>query len=68
MTREQFQARIAELTARGYTSRAAERVAKKERRLRSPRHKAAVTRKLEAATLRYEATGNAAALRVLEVK
>jgi hypothetical protein len=68
VTRTEFQARIAELTAKGISPRAAERMAKRERRLHSPQHKAAVARKLEAATLRFEATGNAAAFKVLEAK
>lgn len=51
------QARIAELTAKGYTARAAERVAKRERKLASPQHKAAVARRLALADTRFEATG-----------
>ena len=53
-----LQARIDELTTKGYTARAAERVARNERRLRSPRHKAAIARRVEAATMRFEATGD----------
>ena len=53
-----FQVRIDELTGKGWTARAAERHARKERRLRSPRHKAAVARRVEAATIRFEGTGD----------
>jgi hypothetical protein len=45
VTRAQFDARIAELTAKGISPRAAERMAKRERRLHSPQHKAAVARR-----------------------
>jgi hypothetical protein len=68
MTRAEFQARIAELIARGYSPRAAERTAKRERRLHSPQHKAAVARRMGGAADRFEATGNVAAFKVLEGK
>lgn len=52
-----FQARIAELTAKGISPRIAERMARKERKLASPQHKAAVARRLALADTRFEATG-----------
>lgn len=53
-----LQARIDELIAKGWTAKAAERQAKRERRLNSPQHKAAIERRVEAATQRFEATGD----------
>lgn len=61
MSKTEYQARIAELIAKGYTPKAAERRARKERRLRSPQHKAAVARRLEGAIDRFERTGDATA-------
>lgn len=48
-SRTKFEARVTELTARGYTQRQAERVAKRERRLASPLHTRAVARRWAAA-------------------
>ncbi len=65
MTKQEFQSRIAELIAKGYSPRTAERIAKRERRLRSPRHKAAVARRLAAADARFERTGDADAYKAV---
>ena len=53
-----LQARIDELIGKGWTARTAERHARRERKRRSPRHKAAIDRRVEAATMRFEATGD----------
>lgn len=58
MNKEQFQTRVTELIAKGYNPRAAERKAKKERVAQSPQHKAAVARRLAAADIRFQATGD----------
>ena len=57
VTKAEFEARIKELQAKGISPRIAERIAKKERRLQSPQHKKAVARRVEMATIRFEATG-----------
>ena len=57
MSKNEYQARIAELISKGFSPKIAEKRANKERRLRSPQHKAAVARRVEAATMRFEATG-----------
>ena len=58
MSKTEFQARIAELTAKGHSPRTAERIAKRERKARSPQHKAAQARRLAMADARFERTGN----------
>lgn len=58
MTRAQFDARILELIAKGYTSKAADRTARKERRRAHPQHRAAIARRLALADARFERTGN----------
>ena len=50
-------ARVAELIGKGYTLRAAERVANRERTAAHPLHIRAIQRKVEAATRRFESTG-----------
>lgn len=57
MTKAEFQTRIAELIAKGWTPKAAEKRARKERRLQSPQHKAAVARRVGLADARFEVTG-----------
>ena len=46
MNKVEFQIRITELIARGWTPKAAEKRARKEWCLKSPQHKAAVARRL----------------------
>jgi hypothetical protein len=65
MSKIEFENRIAELIAKGYSPRTAERVAKRERRLRNLQHKAAVARRLAAADARFERTGNADAYKAV---
>jgi hypothetical protein len=55
-------ARIAELTAKGYTARAAERVAKRERKATHPLHIRAIERRIAIADTALAATGKVVAL------
>lgn len=58
VTPSPYTLRIEGLVAKGWTLKAAEKRARKERRLQSPQHKAAVARRVGQADDRFEVTGN----------
>lgn len=64
MTKTEFQTLIADLIAKGYTPRAAERIARKRRKLASPAHKVAQARRCALAAEASEARSNLEALQV----
>ncbi len=65
-TKQAYEARIQELLAAGRSRKYAEHVARTERRLASPQHKAAVARKLSHADARYDATGDVSAFNAVK--
>lgn len=61
MTKAEFQAKVIEFQARGYSPKAADKMARRVRKALNPARKAALARQLDAAVARAErlATGSA---------
>lgn len=62
MTRAEHAARIAQMIGRNVTPAGAKRIADRERKLRSTRHKLAMLRRIECADRRLAATGKVGGL------